>query len=208
MLVSDLLDEIIGEVVSDLTAAQMFKYFISACRQAPTYVRDQLLIATDSLSVSSGVSTGDLTDLDPTFIRERFLWYEDDEGHRIPILKPPSKGFFHDAYSPATSGKPKYYRIYQQTIEFDVLADETLTIGFDYFAALTDSMTTSTDLAINEQFAEAIKFLAKSEYYEQYEEDNKKALRAERKGMGLLDRIEEEYQDQEFNGQVEETEDY
>lgn len=206
--VSDILTEIVAETVSDLSNADMLKYFISAARQVPTLIRERAFLATDTLVITSGSNTGDLTDLSPAFVRERFVWWLDVDGHRQPIVKGPSLRYFHGIFSPGEKGNPDYYHIFAQTIEIDRLANGNLTVGFDYFAEVTAGMTTSTSMSIDEQMVEAMKFMTKAEYYEQYEEDGRKSDKAERKGLRLITRLEEEYQDHEFGGLVEETETY
>ncbi len=206
--VSAILTEVVGEVVSDLSNADMLKYFISAARQVPTLIRERSFLGSDTLTISSGSQTGDLTDLSPAFVRERFVWWVDPDGHRQPIVKPPSLRYFHGIYSPGENGNPDYYRILGQTIEVDRAANEDLTVGLDYFAEITDSMTVNTAMTIDEQMVEAIKFMTKAEYYWQYEEDERKSDKAEGKGLRLITRLEEEYQDHEFGGLVEETETY
>jgi len=208
MLVSAILTEIVAETVSDLSNADMLKYLISASRQVPTLIRERAFLASDTLTIAFGTSTGDLTDLSPAFVRERHVWWVDQDGHRQPIVKPPSTRYFHGIFSPGESGKPDYYRIYAQTIEIDRLANEALTVGFDYFAEISASMTVNTDLAIDDQMVEAFKFMTKAEYYGQYEEDERKSDKADKKGLRLITRLEEEYQDHEFGGLVEETETY
>lgn len=207
-LVSSILTEIVGEVVSDLSNADMLKYFISAARQVPTLIRERAFLATDTLTISAGNQTGDLTDLSPAFVRERHVWWVDADGHRQPIVKPPSKRYYHGIFSPGEAGNPDYYGIYAQTIEIDRITVSDLTVGFDYFAEMTDGMTVNTSLAVDEQMVEAMKFMTKAEYYEQYEEDTRKSDKAEKKGLRLITRLEEEYQDHEFGGLVEETETY
>lgn len=208
MTVENILNEIISETVSDLTATQMLVYFKSAARQVPTFIRERLLLASDTLTISAGDQTGDLTDLDPPFVRERYVWWVDVDGHRQPIVKPPSLRYFHGIYSPGEAGKPDYYRILGQTIEIDRAADENLTIGFDYFKAITSGIALSDTFGADEQLIESIKFMTKSEYYGQYEEDERKSAKAEGKSLKLITRLEEEYQDHEFGGLVEETENY
>ena len=208
MLVSAMLTEIVAETVSDLSNADMLKYLISAVRQVPTLIRERAFLASDTLTISSGTNEGDLTDLSPAFVRERHVWWVDQDGHRQPIVKPPSTRYFHGVFSPGEAGKPDYYRILAQTIEIDRSADEDITVGFDYFAEIATSMTVNTELAIDEQMVEAMKFMTKAEYYGQYEEDERKSEKAERKGLRLITRLEEEYQDHEFGGLVEETETY
>ena len=93
--VSAILTEIVAETVSDLSNADMLKYFISGARQVPTLIRERAFLATDEITITSGQSTGDLTGLSPAFVRERRVWWVDQDGHRQPIVKPPSLNYFH-----------------------------------------------------------------------------------------------------------------
>ena len=211
MTVDDILTEIVAEVVSDLSNAEMLVYFKSGARMVPTYMRGRLFLTEDTLTIASGSQEGDLTDLDPGFIRERNVWYVDSNNERVPIVKPPSPSYFHTIYTASQSqgsGKPDYYRIFQQTIQMDRKADAALTVGLDYFFAVTTGITTSTDLEFDEQLIEALKCFCKYLYYLQYEQEDVMADTFKKDGFALIGRLDEEYQDHEFGGIVEETETY
>ena len=150
----------------------------------------------------SGSRVGDLDDLDG-FIREREVWFVGDNGIHIPIYKPPSTMYWHKVITPNASGKPFYYRIHERSVEIDKKADAPLTLGFDYFKAV--SVVTAGDTWVSdEQILEAAKHFCKMVYFSDYEEDTEKARENERRGKEIAQILEEEYEVEELSGFVDE----
>lgn len=205
MIINDILAEIISEVggdASDTTlTTKMLGFFKAGYRHLPAFCRDRNFLGQDTLIVTSGTSTGDLDDIDG-FIREREVWFVGDNLIHIPIYKPPSTMYWHKVVTPNSQGKPFYYRIYDRTIELDKKAAGDLTIGIDYFKAV--SVITGTDTwKADEQVLEAAKHFCKMIYW-QYEEDEAKAAREGSLAKALADKLEEEYEVEELGGFVDE----
>jgi len=206
MTINDILAEIINEVGGDSSdttlTTKMLGFFKAGYRHIPAFIRDRNFTAVASYTLLAASNTVALTNF-TGFIREREIWFEGDNGIHIPIYKPPSLQYFHKVINPQKGGKPFYYRIYAQTLQFDKLADAGLIIGMDYFKAVSSIAGTDTWLA-DEQLMEGAKHFCKMIYFSDYEEDTEKASENERRGKDIIARLEEEYEVQELGGYVDE----
>lgn len=209
MIISEIVNEIIEETVSDLSDIKMLVYLKSGMRFVPSFIRSRFLLEEGTINLLLGASTVSLNGLSVSMTRERNVWYLDDQGERMPILNPPSSEYFHrNLISNAGLGKPAFYRIFGKTMQFDKKADSNVTIGLDYFKEISKGLLLNDNFIGDETLIEGIKCFAKGEYYSQYEEDLEKGREYERKGKEIISVIDEEYQDKEFGGYVEETEFY
>lgn len=206
--VQNLVDEVQADVVTDLSDANMLGYVKSGLRFLNGHIRSRLFVTEDTATLTQNTDSVDLTDLSPAFVRPREVWYLDSGNERIPILKPPSIREFHVSKQNGVVGKPLYYLIERQTMEFDKNADSNITIGFDYFVELTESIALGDTFIGDEIMFEAAKCYTKAEYYLQYEEDDKKAAIYESKGDRLANRMAYDYEAEHLGGHVEETEEY
>lgn len=204
MTVQAILDEIIAEVVSDLTATQMLSYFKSGLRRMPAYISSRMFLAEGTVTLAQGAYTVSLSSLSPTMTKERAVWYVGDNNARIPIVLPPSPGFFHDNFTPSGNGKPAFYRVYQNTMMFDKSADASTTIGLDYFKALSSIVLGDTFVG-DELLIEAAKEFCKAKYYSEYEEDKVKASERRQEAFEIMEGIEADYQQQEHGSHVQQT---
>lgn len=204
-LVSAVLQEIIDESALDRTTTQMLPYLKTALRQMNAIIKDRVFLTEGTLTVAAAAQSASLSSLSSGFTRERAVWYVKD-GKRIPIHQPPSAKYFHDIYTTTGSGKPEYYLIQGTTIKFEKPLDASVTVGIDYFKEISGIVLGDTFLG-DERVIQAAKHLTKSEYYGDYEEDEAKAARNERKGMGILVQLQNDYDAQEMGGGVEIKED-
>jgi len=206
MTVQQIIDEIQGESVIDLADATLLSHFKSGLRYISSLIEDRVFLTEGTITLVSGSQTASLSGLSSGFIRERAVWYV-SSGSRVPIPKPPSIEYFHDIFTTTGSGKPSYYRIYGTTFQVDKLADETITIGFDYFKEISAVVLTDTFLG-DERLIQAAKYACKAEYYGDYEEDEIKAARNEKKCKEILSQLQGDYEGQEMGCYVDEKEDY
>ena len=200
-LVSAVLQEIIDESALDRTTTQMLPYFKSALRQMSAFIKDRVFLTEGTLSVAAAAQSASLSSLASGFTRERAVWYV-SSGERIPIDPPPSIKFFQDIYTTVGTGKPSFYIIENTTIKFDKPLDAAITVGIDYFKEISSVALADTFLG-DERVMQAAKHLTKSEYYGDYEEDEAKAARNERKGTAILMQLQNDYDAQEMGGNVE-----
>lgn len=206
MTVEEIIDDVIAEVVADVDSSAMLRYFKSALRRIPANIRSRMFLAEDTLTLAANSYTLDLTELSPSFSKERAIWYVDSNGRRIPITNPPSPDFFHRNFNPSGYGKPVYFRIYKRTLNFDKRSDESLTIGFDYFKKVSEIET--DDEIEDESLIEGAKEYCKMAYFRDYEEDLNKAAEHERIGKEIILGIQSDYEEDESGNRVEETENY
>lgn len=203
MLVSTLLQECIDESVIDLTTTQMLAYLKSALRQISTILKYRGFLTEGTLSVAALAQSAPLSSLSSGFIRERAVWYVQD-GSRIPIDRPQSSEYFETVYTTLGGGRPTYYLIEGTTIKFDKPLSDALTIGIDFFKEISSVALSDTFLG-DERVIQAAKHLTKAEYYFEYEENNDKGNRNKQDGLGLVMKIQEDYETQEMASEVEVT---
>ena len=206
LTVQQIIDEIQAESVISLADATLLNHFKSGLRYISSLIKDRVFLTEGTITLASGASTAALSGLSSGFIKERAVWYTSD-GARTPINRPPSTEYFHDVYTSLGTGSPVYYKIDGQTIRFDKLADQAYTIGFDYFKEISSVALTDTFLG-DERLIQAAKYACKAEYYGDYEEDEIKAARNEKKCKEILMQLEGDYEEQEQGGYINETEDY
>ena len=206
MTVQQIIDEIQAESVIDLADATLLNHFKSGLRYISSLIKDRVFLTEGTITLAANAQTASLGGLSSAFIKERHVWYVSD-GARVPIPPPPSLSYFHDVYTTTGTGKPSYYRIYGTTFQVDKLADEAVTIGFDYFKEISAVALTDTFLG-DERLIQAAKYACKAEYYSSYEEDEVKSATNERKCKEILMQLQGEYEGSEFGGYVNETEDF
>ena len=206
MTVNDVIAEIVNEVggdASDTTlSAKMLGFYKAGMRRIPAFVRDRAFATVAEYALTSASNTVDLANF-PGFIREREIWFRGDNLIHITVYKPPSLQYFHKILTPNSSGKPFYYRIYGQTLQFDKKADAGLVIGMDYIKEIS-AITGADEVAYNEEIIEACKHFCKMVYFSDYEEDEGKASQNERRGKDIIARLEENYEEQEQGSYVDE----
>lgn len=199
MLISTLLQECIDESVIDLTTTNMLNYLKSALRQVSTLLDYRGFLTTGSLTVASSAQSASLALLSSGFILERNVAYL-SSGQRVPINRPQSSQYFWSIYNTAAGGgKPQYYLIEGTTIKFEIPLDQTVTVEIDYFKEISAVTLTDTFLG-DERLVQAVKHLTKAEYYFEYEEDKDKGSRNKGDGLGLILKIQEDYDNQELGG--------
>lgn len=206
MTVQQIIDEIQAESVIDLADATLLNHFKSGLRYISSLIEDRVFLTEGTITLASGAQTASLGGLTSAFLKERHVWYVSD-GSRIPIDPPPSLSYFHDVHTTTGTGKPSYYRIYGTTFQVDKKADEAITIGFDYFKEISAVALVDTFLG-DERLIQAAKYACKAEYYGDYEEDEIKAARNERKCKEILMQLEGEYEANERGGYVDEKENF
>ena len=203
MTVQQIIDEIQAESVIDLADATLLNHFKSGLRYISSLIEERIFLSESTLTLAINTQSIALTGL-TGFIKERSIWYVSD-GARVPISRPPSTEYFHDIYTTTGVGKPSYYKIDGQTIRFDKLADSALTIGFDYFKEISSVALIDTFVG-DERLIQAAKYACKAEYYGDYEEDEMKAARNEKKCKEILMMLQGDYEVAEHGGYVNETE--
>lgn len=205
LTITQIITEIITEVGGDTSdsdfAAIMLVCFKSGIRKVPIFARDRLILVQEDLTLAAAAQTLDLTTLTNGFIKENHLWYVGTNGIRVPIYKPPSREYFNNLYNTGSSGKPTYYIINGKTMQFEKKADESLTIGIEFFKELSDIETSDTFFG-DERLLEACKGLCKHIYYRDYEEDSTKGKEHQIEARDILFVLEGEYEDQELAGHI------
>lgn len=205
MIISEILTEIIEEVGGDTSdtalATKMLGFFKAGLREIPAYVRDRNFYFTSTYTLPAASNTVDLSNFSG-FIREREVWFQGDNQVHVPIYVPPSLQYFQKIVTPLSPGKPFYRIIYGRTMQFDKKADAGLVIGMDYLKAVS-SIVAGDTWTPDEQVLQAAKYFCKKVYW-QYQEDDKRAVEAERQGKEIAAKLEEEYEVQELGGYVDE----
>lgn len=204
MLVSAVIQEIIDEAVLDLSTTEMLPYMKSALRQISTILKYRGFITEGTLSVASGAQSASLSSLSSGFILERDVWYVSN-GSRIEIDAPQSPAYFNSIYTTTGSGKPEYYKINGTTMIFDKPLDEAITIGIEYFKEISAIALSDTFLG-DERVIQAAKHLCLARYYRLYEEDKAKSDDEAKDGLGLLMKVQDDFESQDLAGDVEVTE--
>src|SRR3990167_9847404 len=206
MTVQQIIDEIQAESVIDLADATLLNHFKSGLRYIASLIKDRVFLTEGTVSVAAAAQTASLGGLSSAFVRERHVWYV-SSGSRISIIKAPSLAYFHDVYTTTASGKPSYYRIYGTTIQFDKPLDEAVTVGLDYFKEISAVALTDTFIG-DERLIQAAKYACKAEYYGDYEEDETKAARNEKKCKEIIFQLQGDYEAAEMGEYVNEVEDF
>ncbi len=175
MLISAIIDEVISDVGADTTdtglVAKMLTFTKGALRRFPLFTRNRLLIDTSYATLSAGANY--ITT--PTgFIREsnnRSVYYI-ESGARKYIDKLTTSEF-GDRVDTTASGKPTYYHIVENVIEFDKNADADLVIYVEHIQEV-DNVTAASNFFGSSEMAEILKDGIKAVYYSDYVEDNPK----------------------------------
>lgn len=209
MTVQEIIQEIVSEVVSDLayTDARWLNYFKSASRLLPSFAQSRLFISEGTVTLTTGASSVILTSLSPKFISERSVWWVDTDGSPVTIDKAQSTSILKNLYSATASGKPELYQIKSQTIYFDKKADSALTIWLDYFKEISTVVLADT-VAMDERVIEALKSFTKAQYFMQYEKDSESADWNSKLAAALVKKMNSEYENQEGQEHIVETEVY
>ena len=205
-IITEIVTEVGGDNDDSTFVANMLSFFKAGIRHIPGLIRSRLFIGHTTKTLASGDSSIDLSTLDPGFIRERAVWMVQSENKRQAIIKADSIAHFHELYSPNGSGDPQYYQIYDKTMEFDKSADIDKTIGLEYFKEISDILGTDTFFG-DEPLLEACKHYCKMIYYGDYEENDSKSDKHERRGDKLIFNIQGDYEAAELGGCVEQTDD-
>lgn len=172
MLISELITEIIDEVGGDNTdtdlIGKMLGFIKGALRRVSLFCRGRLLIDTSYATLAAGANY--ITT--PTgFIREandRSVYYI-ESGKRQYIDKLTTAQFGAQVNTTAT-GKPAYYHIVENVIEFDKNAASDIVIYVEHFQEV-DSITAATTFFGSSDMTEVVKDGAKYTYYSEYVED-------------------------------------
>ncbi len=175
MLISEIITEVIDECGGDnadtVLTAKMLTFTKGALRRFPLFTRNRLLIDTSYATPSAGANY--ITT--PTgFIREannRSVYYI-ESGARKYIDKLTTSEF-GDRVDTTASGKPVYYHIVENVIEFDKNADEDLVIYVEHIQEV-DNITAASNFFGSSEMAEILKDGIKATYYSDYVEDEVK----------------------------------
>ena len=208
MTIQQIIDEIITEIGGDADDSELDGKVLvclkSGLRRIPAFIKDRLFLAQGSVSLTTGNYEVSLSAMSPGFVKERAIWYVGNNNMRVPIIPAPSKEFFHSIITINSTGKPSYYRIYGKTMQFNIKASSTLTIGLDYFKEVSSVVVGDTFFG-NEQTVEAVKDYCKMIYYSDYEEDMEKSLNHDRMGKELIVELQREYEEQELGSHALDT---
>lgn len=201
MLISDLVSEVVSEIGGDVDdtglASKVFGYMRSGIRIMPALIRARVLTCESSF-VLNNASTYDLKLLSPSFLRERpeGFWYVDNNNKRVQIYRL-SLGMFNSQVDQSGATYPRYYNISVKQFRIDRPTNGSLTIYCDYFCGLTDTLATSSQFILGEDFIELVKFLTKRFYYE-YQEDMDKKASASADAKIIMDELEARYEEEEM----------
>ena len=211
LTIDNILDEIIKEVGGDTTdttfKADMLSFMKAGIRHIPVFIRSRLFITLGTKTLAVGEYSVDLSTLDPGFIKERSVWWVTTESKRHPIYRATSNAQFNEIFAPNVRGDPRWFRIYEKTMEFDRKAADEKTIGIEYYKEVSAIETTDTFFG-DDSLLEAVKHFTKMVYYGDYEEDEKKKADHKRDGKELILELEGDFEASEYGGHVEQTDCY
>jgi hypothetical protein len=210
LTIDNILDEIVEEVGGD-TADTTFKtlmlrFLKEGIRHVPAFIKSRLFIALGTRTLAATSTSVSLSALSPGFIAERSVWWVTTENKRDTIFRANSHHHFNSIYNPAATGSPRIYRVYDKTMEFDRTADQSYTIGIEYFKEVSAVTTTDTFFG-DDSLLSAVKHFCKMVYYGDYEEDSEKRDKHEDQGGAIIRQLQGDYEAQEMGGQVEASED-
>jgi len=205
MLISEIITEVITEIGGDTSdstlVANMLLFAKGALRRFPLFSRSRLLVDV----AYSTLALGDHYLTTPTdFIREISIYYVESGGHR-KYLEKLTEGEYGSKVNTSTTGTISYYRIYGNTIEFDVSTNVERVIYIEYFKEVDDVESTDTFFGSTDML-EILKDGMKAVYYSDYTEDDK--------GMGDkkwglfkagLDELDSKYMMSEHGGHIDEA---
>jgi hypothetical protein len=211
MTIQEIIDELSIEVGGDTSDSDlqtvMFVCLKAGFRRIPALIRQRIFVKQASMTVASGLYENSLASISG-FIRERAIWYLDSNNVRVPILPARSIQDFHNSFSPNLYGKPARYMVYNNGgvlyIQFDRRTDQAITVGFDYFAAVS-AISLSDNFIGDEQLMECVKGFSMERYYRNYEEDKQKADDNKAAANELLLQLEGDYEAEELSGYVEDV---
>lgn len=207
MLLSDLGVEVINEVGGDPTdddlVAKIFGYMKAGMRTIPALIRSRMITTRQTFTLPVGYSSYDLSQLSPSFIRERGFWYTDGNNKKVEIIRL-DVSQFKQYQDTSVSSKPKYFNISSKTWFVDRLAPAAMQIEVDYFCALTDTITNASIFTLGEDYIELVKCLAKAKYYE-YEDDDAKRDANKADAKVYLTELEIRYEEDEQGDFPDET---
>lgn len=202
MLISEIRDEIITEIGGDSSdtdlQAKIFQFIKTALRRFPRHTKNRLLLTTSYATLNSGKNYLTI----PTyFIQERLIYLEEN-GNREPIQKL-SLEDFTEKYNSSATGKPDYYRIIGNVIEFDKTADQDYTIYVEHFKEvdnvnLTDGFFGDTSMV--EILKDGVKY-----YYYLYAEDDARANNQLALFKAGLDELEADFISDDIPTHIEES---
>jgi len=203
MLISTIRDEIITEVGGDTSdtglATNVLQFINSALRRFPLWTRSRFLYTTKSGTLTSGQYS--LT-LPSGIVNEREVYFI-TEGNRLRIDKAPSNDYFNDAFNSTATGKPNFYRIIGQTVEFDRTADATYTIYFEC-SQEKDGLEATDTWTGDTTTVEVLKDGAKYYYYSDYVEDDEKGKQKLALFKNGLDELDSKYMATELGSHIDE----
>lgn len=207
MLISEIITEIITEVGGDTDdtelAALLLTCFKAGRRRVPAFINDRSFLGRGTFTLAQGNYSALLSGL-TGFVRERAFWWQQTDLSRVPIIPPPSLGYFHTIIRPQTPGKPLYYNIYAGTIEFDKNADTALTIGADYFKEVSTIVVGDTFVG-DESMVEISKDFGKAVYFRNHEEDITRANDYENSAGKMMREKEGDWEEQNQGARIEMT---
>jgi len=200
MIMSDLITEVITEVggdTSDTTlTANMLIFAKGALRRFPLFSRDRLLIDTSYATLSGNYLTV------PTgFLREISLYYLNDGARKY--IEKLTEGDFGSIVNTSTSGKPIYYRIVGNVIEFDKTYSD-LVIYVEHYKTV-DEVTASSTFFGDNSMIEVVKDGIKATYYSDYIEDTVKGDKKFALFKAGLDELESKFIMNEQGGYIDEA---
>lgn len=205
---SDLITEVVGEIGGDPEDAdlsnKLFGYMKSGMRIIPALIRSRIITTRKTFILPAGSNSYDLTQLSPSFLRERLFSYVDNNDKNVEIRRQ-SVGMFTQYQDPQLVGAyPMHYNISNNNVFFDRSAPQDLTINIDYFCGITDGLTINTVYFSSEDSIELVKSLCKIKYYE-YEEDDVKMASSKSDAKILMDEMESRYIEDELGDFPDET---
>ena len=205
MTIQQIVDEIVAEIGGDTydeaVSAKIFGFLKSAMRRMPKRVRERTFIKISTVTLTAGADTAST----PTdFVRELAVYYK-ETSQAIPITRMDTQRFLN-RHSLTAQGNPEFYRIYGKTMEFDKAAAVTTTIYVEHFFTVSNSLALTDTFAGNDDIVEAVKDLTKGMYFMDYEEDSAKGQAKIVMAMDELQKIDDEFIEEELGGHVEEAE--
>jgi hypothetical protein len=203
MLISDIILEVIDEVGGDQAdtglVAKMLTFAKGALRRFPLFCRERLI---SDVSYATLLQGSNYLTTPTGFIRETgedSVYYEDSGARKI-ITKLPAASFSAQVNTNSI-GKPEYYRIVSNVMEFDKKADSDIVIFVEHFQE-SDIVTPTTDFFGNTSMQEILKDGMKYTYYSDYVEDPVKGKEKLALFQTGLEELESKYMMSEHGGHI------
>lgn len=200
MIISDIITEVISEVGGDTSdtdlQAKMLIFAKGALRRFPLFSKARLFNITSYATLVAGANY--LTT--PTyFLDEKQVWYEEDGTRHIIVKKDMDK--FSELIRTDVTGKPEYYFISGNVIQFDKNCDADRIIYVEH-AGEVDDITAASDFFGSTDMLEILKDGIKATYYTDYVEDINKSGVKLALFKGGLDELEKRNMIQTMGGHI------